>query len=122
MSAAPSYNDPGQFLMGGPSAARRGDKGSVSLQDWLPSAASSPLQRTSPETGFQGWMYGNNIINQQSSSDESSDLNEWSHTWAMSKPKKLKLKKINNGDGETTPLCWEKKNHRDRMTRSKNEN
>ena len=43
---------PGQFLTGGLPTARRGDRGAVSLQDRLPSTASSPLQRTSPEAGF----------------------------------------------------------------------
>ena len=82
--------DPGQFLTGGPPAARRGDRGTVSLQYWSPSTALLPLQRTSPEAGFRGGVYGENIIAQQSSSDVSSNPIEWSHSWAMRKQKKLK--------------------------------
>ena len=52
-------------------------------------------------------VYGDNMIAQQSSSYVSSDLNEWSHSWAMRKPQKKRLT-INNGDVETSPLCWEK--------------
>ena len=52
ISAAPSYNDPGNVLMGRPPASRRGDRGVVLLQDQLPSTALLPLQRTSPEAGF----------------------------------------------------------------------
>ena len=51
-----------------------------------------------------GGVYGNNIIANKSSSDVSSNPNERSHSWEMRKPKKT----INDGDGETTPLCWEK--------------
>ena len=72
----PSYNDPGRILTGGPPAARRWDRGVVSLQDWSPSTALLPLQRTSPEAGFRGGVYGDNIIAQQISSYVSSDLNE----------------------------------------------
>ena len=80
--------DPGHFLTGGPPTARRGDRGVVSLQDWLSLTASSPLQRTSPEAGFRGGVYGDNMITQQSSSYVSSNSSEWSHSWAMRKPKK----------------------------------
>ena len=80
------YSD--QFLMGGPSAARRQDIGVVSLKHQSPSTASSPLQRTSPESGFRGGVYRENMMAQQSSSDVSSDLNEWSHSGAMRKPEK----------------------------------
>ena len=76
ISAAPSYNDPGPFLTGGPPAARIRDKGVVFLQDRTPSTESFTLQRTSPEVGFRGGIYGDNIITQQSSSDVSSDPNE----------------------------------------------
>ena len=74
--------------MGGPPEATRSYRGMVSLQDQSPSTASSPLQRTSPEAGFQGGVYGDNMIAQQSSSYVSSDPSEWSHSWAMRKPKK----------------------------------
>ena len=90
ISATSSYNDPGRILTVGPPAARRGDIGAVSLQDQLPSTASSPLQRTSPELGFQGGVYGDNMFDQQSSSDVSSDWNEWSRSWAMRKQKNKK--------------------------------
>ena len=40
--------DPGQFFMGGPLTVRRGDIRAVFLKYWLPSTASSTLQRTSP--------------------------------------------------------------------------
>ena len=87
ISAAPLYNDPGRFLTGEPSAVRRGDKGTVSLQDRSPLTASLPLQRTSTSAGFQRGVYGNNMIVQQGISDVSSDPNEWSHSWAIRKPK-----------------------------------
>ena len=54
--------NPRRFLMGGTSAARRGYRGVVPLQDWLTLTAPSPLQRTSTEAGFQGGVYGNNMI------------------------------------------------------------
>ena len=88
ISAAPSYTDPGRFFTGGPPSERRGGIGAVYLQDQSPSTASSPLQRTSPEAGFQGGVYGDNMIAQQSSSYVGSDLSEWSHSWEMRKPKK----------------------------------
>ena len=94
--------------MGGLPAARIGDREDVLLQDWSPSMASSPLQRTSPEAGFLEGVYGDNMISQQNSSDVSSDPNEWSHSWAMRKQKKNQKITVNKGDGETTPLCWEK--------------
>ena len=62
ISAAPSYNDAGKFLTGGPPAARRGDRGAVLLKDQSPLTASLPLQRDSPEAGFRGWVYGDNTI------------------------------------------------------------
>ena len=80
--------DSGLFFTGGLSAARRGDRVAVSLKYRLPSMVSSPLQRTGPEAGFRGGLYGKNMIAQQSSSDLSSDPNKWSHSWAMRKPKK----------------------------------
>ena len=43
-------------------------------------------------------VYGDNMIAQQSISDVSSDTNEWSHSWAMSKPQKTQ--NINNQQ------CW----------------
>ena len=46
--------DPGQLLTGGPPAKIIGDRGAVPLQDRSPSTASSTLQRTIPESGFQG--------------------------------------------------------------------
>ena len=61
ISAAPSYNDPGEILRGEPPAERRGDIGEVSLQDRSPSTASSPLQRKSPEAGFRFGVYGDNM-------------------------------------------------------------
>ena len=88
ISAALSYNDPRQFLTGGPPAARKGYIGVVSLQYGSLSTASSPLHRTSPEAGFLGGLYDNNMIALQNISDVSSDPNEWSHSWAMRKPKK----------------------------------
>ena len=75
-------------MTGRPPAARRGDRGVVSLQDQLPLTASLPLQRTSPEAGFRGGVYGDNMIAQKSSSYISSDPSEWSYSWAMRKPKK----------------------------------
>ena len=90
--------------MGGPPAARRGDRGAVSLQDRSPPTASSSLQRANPEAGFRGGVYGDNMIAQQSSSDVSSNPNVCSHSWLMRKPKKNKEITINNSDGETTPL------------------
>ena len=80
------------FLTGGTPSERRGDRGEVLLQDWLPSTASSPLQRTSPEEGFQGGVYDENMIAQQSSLDVSRDLNEWSHSWEMRKQRKMNQK------------------------------
>ena len=98
----------GFFLRGGPPAARRGDICMVPLQDWLLLTASLPLQKTSPQAGFQGGVYGDNMIAMKSSSDVSSDLNEWSHSWAMRKPKiKIKIS-INNVYSEMTPLRWDK--------------
>ena len=44
--------DPGQFLMGGPPMARRGDGGAILLQYRLPLTASFPLHITGPEAGF----------------------------------------------------------------------
>ena len=90
--------DPGRFLMGGTPAARRGDRGVVLLQDRLPSTAPSSLQRTISEAGLQGRVYGDNMIAQQSSSDEIGNPNDSSHSWAMKKPK------TNDGDGATRPL------------------
>ena len=90
-------------MTGGPPAARRGDRGAVSLHDQSPSTASLLLHRTSPEAGFRGGVYGNHMIAQQSSSYVSSNPSDWSHSWAIKKPKK-----INNVHGETMPLCWEK--------------
>ena len=52
----------------------------------------------------EGGLYGENIFAQQSSSDVSSDPNEWSHSWATGKPKNPIKITINNGDSETTPL------------------
>ena len=108
ISAAPSYNDPGWVLTGGPTAARRGDIGAVLLKYQSSSTTSLPLQRTSPEAGFRGGLYGDNMIAQQSSSYVSSNLSEWSHSWAMRRPKKNQKITINDVDCETTPLCWEK--------------
>ena len=81
----------------------------VSLQDQSPLTASSPLQRTSPEAGFQGGVYGENMIDQKSILYVSSYPSGWSHSWAMRKPKKNQKITINNVDGEKTPLCWDKK-------------
>ena len=67
--------NPGLFLTGGLPAEIKGDRGAVPLQDRLPSTALSLLQRTSPEAGFQGGVYGDNIIAKQSSSDVRSDPN-----------------------------------------------
>ena len=85
---APSYNYPGLFLTVGPPAARGGDRGAVLLQDRSSSKASSPLQRMSPESGFRGGVYGDNMIAQQSSLGVISNPNEWSHLWAMRIQKK----------------------------------
>ena len=71
--AAPSYNDPGRILTGGLPAARRGDRGTVLLQDQSSSNVSSPLQRTSLKAGFPEGIYADNMITQQSSSNVSSD-------------------------------------------------
>ena len=87
ISTAPSYNDPGLILTGGPPASRRENRGAVSLQDQSPSTALSPLQRTSTEAGFRGGVYGDNIIAQKRSSYVSRDPKEWSHSWSMRKPK-----------------------------------
>ena len=38
-------------------------------------------------------VYGDNTISHQSSSDVSSNMKEWSHSWAMSKPIKKDKKK-----------------------------
>ena len=90
--------DPGQYFTGGLPEARRGDIGAVFLQNRSPSTVLSPLQRTSPEAGFRGGIYGDNIIAQQSSLDVGSNPNEWSHSWAMRKPKinKNNILKIRN--------------------------
>ena len=98
--------DPGQFLMGGPPMARRGDGGAILLQYRLPLTASFPLHITGPEAGFWGGVYGNNMISHQISLNISSYPNKWSHSWAMRKLNKTIT--INNGDRETTPLFWEK--------------
>ena len=88
--------------MGVSSAARRGDLGTVSQQDLLPSTESLSLQRMIPESGFQGGVHGENMIAQPSSSYISSDPNEWSHSREMRiPPQKIT---INNDDGETAPL------------------
>ena len=93
-------------MTGGPPAARRGDRGAVSLHDQSPSTASLLLHRTSPEAGFRGGVYGENMIAQKGCLYVSSDPSEWSYSWAMRKPKKNRKIKINNVDGLTTPLCW----------------
>ena len=100
--------NPGRFLTGGPSKARRRDRGAVSLQYWSPSMTLLLLQIMSPVSGFWRGVNGKNMIAQQTSSDISSDPNEWSHSWAIRGKKINKSIKINNDDGETTPLCWEK--------------
>ena len=105
ISTALSYNDPGRIFTGGPPSAKRGDRGAVSLQDRLPPMASSPLQRTSPEAGFRGRLYCNNVIAQLSSSHVSSNPNEW-HTHGQWENPKNPQKTINNVDSETSPLCW----------------
>ena len=66
--------------MGGLPAERIRDRGAVSLQYRSTSTASSPLQRMSPESGFLGGVYGDNMIAQQNSSDVSSNPNELSHS------------------------------------------
>ena len=63
-----------------PPLERRGDRGAVTLQDWSPSTAPSPLKMTGTEAVSQGGVYGDNMISQQSNSDVSSDPNEWSHS------------------------------------------
>ena len=108
INKSPLYNDPGRILTGGLPAARRGGRGAVSLQDQSPSTVSSPLQRTSPEAGFRGGVYGDNMIAQQSSSYVSSNSSEWSHSWEMRKPKNNPKITINNVDGGKRPLCWKK--------------
>ena len=80
--------NPGRFFTGGLPAERKGDRGAVPLQDRLPSTVLSLLHRKSPESGFQGGVYGDNIIDKQSSSDVSSDPNEWSHSCKMRKQRK----------------------------------
>ena len=80
--------DPGNFLTDGPPTTRRRDRGAVSLQYRSTLTASWPVQRTSAEAGFQGGVYGDNMIAQKSSSYVSSDPSEWSHSWEMRKPKK----------------------------------
>ena len=106
--------DPGHFLTGGPPSVRIGDRVTVPLQYWSILTMLLPLQRTRQEAGFQGEggggeLYDDNMIDQQSSLDVGSDLNEWSHSWAMSKPSKTTKKiTINKGDGATRPLCWDK--------------
>ena len=62
-----------------------------------------------------------NMITQQSTSNVIIKTNKLFHSWAMSKQRKKTKITINNGDGETTPLQWEKKTRRDSMTRSNNE-
>ena len=96
--------NPGQFLTGGTPAARRGNRGTMSLQYRSPLTASLPLQRTIPEAGFRGGVYGDNMFAQKISSDVSSDTNEWSHSWENSKPKNNQKITINNSDGETKPF------------------
>ena len=78
---------PGQFLTGGTPSAKRGDRDAVPLQYQSPSTVLSPLQRTSSESGFQGGVYGDNMISQKSSSHVSIDLNERSNSWAIRKPR-----------------------------------
>ena len=77
ISAAPSYNYPGRFLMSGPPSAIIWDRGAVSLQDCLTSTVSSTLQRQVQTLMRE--VYGDNMIAQQSSSYISRDPNEWSH-------------------------------------------
>ena len=74
--------NPGQFLTDGLPTSRREDRGAVSLKYRPPLTASSPLQRTSPEAGFQVGLYGDSVIAQQNILDVSNDPNEWSHSWA----------------------------------------
>ena len=93
---------PGQFLTGGPPAARIGDRGEVPLRDRLTPTESSPLQRTITEAGLQGGLYGNNMIAPQISLDVSSGPNEWSHSWEIRKPRKKPKRTTKNGDNETT--------------------
>ena len=76
ISTALSYNDPGRIFTGGPPVARRGDRGVVLLQYQLPSTVSWPLQKTSSEAGFRGWLYGESMVARKSSLDVSSDPNE----------------------------------------------
>ena len=111
--------NPGQFLTGGPPTAREGDRGAVSLQDQSPSTASSPLQRTSPEVGFRGGVYGDNIIAEKISSYVRSDPSEWSHSWAMRNPPPKKQSTMLTV--KQHHCSGKKKTHRDRMTRGNNE-
>ena len=55
-------------------------------------------------------IYGDNTIAQKISSNVISNPNEWSHSWAMRKPRKTKRKTISDGDGTMRSLCWDKKN------------
>ena len=64
------------------------------------------LFSTSTESSFKGGgVYGDKIIAQKSSSDVSSDPNEWSHSWEMSKPINKTRITINDNGGTTRPLC-----------------
>ena len=54
-------------------------------------------------------MYSDNMIAQKVTSSVISDTNKWSHSSVGKNHKKIQSITINNGDGEMTPLCLEKK-------------
>ena len=61
------------------------------------------------------------MIPWKSTSDVISNPNAWFQSSAKKTRRKMIKITINNGDSDTTPLCWEKKTHFDWMTRSNNE-
>ena len=100
--------DPGRLLTGGPTTARRGDRGVMSLQDWSQLTASLPLNRTSPEAGFRGgYMAKIWSISKLFRMEASIRMSGHTHGQWGNQKKNQKIT-INNGNGETTPLCWEK--------------
>ena len=56
-------------------------------------------------------IYGNDVIYQKNTSNISSNPKKWSHSWAMGKPRKTTRKMIDEGEVETTQLCWENKRY-----------
>ena len=87
ISAVLSNYDPERFLAGGQPATIRGDRGVVSLQGWSPLTASSPLKKAKSISRHPRGGIWRQYDPSKSSSDVSSDSDEWSHSWVMRKLK-----------------------------------